>query len=192
MQMRASLQIQSMLRALNDVVAPAVDPANGPAREQMQLTIGMLTLMAQQLPVQFRFDCDELARWLTVSHELRDRVHQGADTQASLAALARHADAAADTLERARATPDDVHQCVRELRAAIGELVTPAYHDGDADERKVIADIVLDASRQQLLRDRAWLLMQGWEPDPEAIPPIADLLDPRHPIPSTSERSATP
>jgi hypothetical protein len=191
MQMRASIQIQSMLRALNDVVLPAVDPANGPAREQLQLTMGMLTLMAQQLPLQFRFDCDELTRWLTVSRRLRDRVRQGADTQASLAALARHADAAADTLERARATPDDVYQCVRELRAAIGELVTLTYRDGDADERKVIADIVLGASQQQLLRDRALLLMQGWEPDPDAIPPIADLLDPPHPIPSMSDRSAT-
>ena len=192
MQMRASIQIQSMLRALNDVVLPAVDPTNQPAQEQLQLTIGMLTLMAQQLPLQFRFDCDELARWLTVSHELRDRVQQCADTRASLAALARHTEAAAGTLERARATPDDVHQRVRELRATIGELVTLAYRDGDVDQRKVIADIVLDASHQQLLRDRALLLMQGWEPDPEAIPPIADLLDLRHHIPSMSERSATP
>lgn len=192
MQMRAPIQIKSMIRALNDVVLPAVDPTNQPAQEQVQLTIAMLTLMAQQLPLQFRFDCEELARWLTVSHELRDRVHRGTDTQAPLAALAKHADAAAGTLERARATPEDVYQCVRELRAAIGELVTLAYHDGDADERKTIAAIVLDASHQQLLRDRALLLMQGWEPEPEAIPPIADLLDQRHPIPSMTERSAIP
>jgi hypothetical protein len=36
--------------------------------------------------------------------------------------------------------------------------------------------IVLAMSKEQLLRDRSWLLMQGWEPDPKSIPPIAELL----------------
>jgi hypothetical protein len=31
-------------------------------------------------------------------------------------------------------------------------------------------------SKQQLLRDRSWLLMQGWEPDPKSVPGIAELL----------------
>jgi hypothetical protein len=33
-------------------------------------------------------------------------------------------------------------------------------------------------SREQLLRDRSWLLMQGWEPDPKSIPAIDTLLAP--------------
>ena len=34
----------------------------------------------------------------------------------------------------------------------------------------------LAMSREQLLRERAWVITQGWEPDPKAVPPIEELL----------------
>ena len=176
MQMRASIQIKSALKALNDVVLPALDPNNKPAQEQIRLVIGMLTLLSQQLPLQFRFDCDELARLIAMANELQDGAKAGAGTTAALATLAERTKAAASTLERARATPEDVTQRVRELRKASGELVTQAYREGDAGCRDRVGKTVLAASREQLLRDRALLLMQGWEPDPKAIPSISSLL----------------
>lgn len=35
---------------------------------------------------------------------------------------------------------------------------------------------VLVMSGEQLLRDRAWVSPQGWEPTPESVPPILHLL----------------
>ena len=42
MQMRPDIQIQSMIKALTDVVLPAVDADNKLAHEQTRLVIGLL------------------------------------------------------------------------------------------------------------------------------------------------------
>ncbi len=54
MQLREDLQLQTAIRALTEVVTPAVDTSNALAVEQLQVVIGMLHLMAARLPLRFR------------------------------------------------------------------------------------------------------------------------------------------
>lgn len=176
MQMRPAIQIQSVIKALTDVVLPAVDPDNKLAQEQARLAIGLLKLMGEQLPMQFRFDCDELQRLIQCSRELLGQARGGSATRAAQAALEGVAKAAQLALEGARSSPQDVENSVRAMRAATGVLVTQVYRDGEPGSRAQVRDTVLAMSREQLLRDRSMLLMQGWEPDPQAIPPLDRLL----------------
>ncbi|WP_293395896.1 hypothetical protein [Nevskia sp.] len=177
MQMRPQIQIQSVIKALSDVVLPAIDPNNKLAIEQGKLSIGLLALLAQQLPNQFRFDCDELARLIATARELVAQAKGGKGTQAAVAALYEATQLAGGTLDAAQASPADVEAMVRALRVTSGQLVTEVYRDGEAGCRAGIRDAVLAMSKEQLLRDRSMLLMQGWEPDPKAVPSIASLLD---------------
>ncbi len=176
MQMRPQVQLQAVIKALSDVVLPAIDPDNKLAIEQGKLSIGLLALLAQQLPMQFRFDCDELARLIATSAELVRQAQGGAGTQAAVAALTEATRAARLALDAAGASPADIEAKVRALRAATGALVTEVHRDGDAACRPNIQQTVLAMSKEQGLRDRSMMLMQGWEPDPKAIPPLAELL----------------
>lgn len=176
MQMRPGIQLQAVIKALSDVVLPAIDPDNKLAMEQGKLSIGLLSLLAQQLPMQFRFDCDELARLIATSGELSAQAQGGVATQAALAALNEAALVAGRTLDAARSSPADVEAAVRSMRTATGALITEVHRDGDAACRPAIQQTVLAMSKDQLLRDRSMMLMQGWEPDPKAIPPLAELL----------------
>lgn len=176
MQMRPEVQIKSIIKALADVVLPAVDPNNKLAQEQTQLAMGLLTLMSKQLPLQFRFDCDELERLLDLSEKLAAQASGGAKTQAAVDELKSQAQAASAALQAARSGPERIHEMVRALRSATGELVTQTYCDGTPECRMAISRGVLETSKEQLLRDRSWLLMQGWETDPESVPAIEQLL----------------
>ena len=176
MQMRPEVQIKSIIKALADVVLPAVDPNNKLAQEQTQLAMGLLTLMSKQLPLQFRFDCDELERLLGLSEKLAAQAIGGAKTQAAVDELNSQAQAASAVLQAARSGPEQIHEMVRALRSATGELVTQTYCDGTPESRMAISCGVLETSKEQLLRDRSWLLMQGWETDPESVPAIEQLL----------------
>lgn len=176
MQMRPALQIQSMIKAMMDVVLPAVDPSNKLALEQSRLVIGMLSLMAQQLPLQFRFDCDELSRLLKLAAALQHAARGGPQTTACIDSVAAAASAAAATLDQAKAGPEAIEQSIHELRAATSQLVRAAYRDGETAALQQVESIVLNVSKDQLLRDRSWLLMQAWEADPAALPKIQDLL----------------
>ncbi|WP_143068818.1 hypothetical protein [Solimonas aquatica] len=165
-----------MIKALSEVVLPAVDAGNQLAQEQTRLTIGMLNLMAQQLPLQFRFDCDELARLLEFSRQLCEQTQGGPGCEAARAELAQGSEHAAEVLQRAAAGPSQVEQAVRELRRLSGVLIGVCSSAMNLEGQDRVARLVLAMSKAQLLRDRAWLLPQGWEPDPQALPPITELL----------------
>lgn len=178
MELRAEIQIKSMIKAMTDVVLPAVDPINQLAVEQTRLVIGMLSLMAKQLPIQFQFDRDELQRLLgftepLLADEAREPGYAGA-----LQRLAETHRAGAAVLARCLVDPATLLNAVHELRAATSDLVAavPATDDRGLIER--VERAVMELSKEQLLRDRSLLLPQGWELDPDAIPAIESLLAP--------------
>ncbi len=159
MQIRAEIALKAVLKSLTDVVLPALDPDNKLAQEQSQLVIGLLGLIAARLPLQHRYDADELARAIALAHRL------GVDCGQ-----------AADILERARVSPAELVSATDALNAAIGARIDAVAEGTSAAERKAMTTAVLASAHEQHLRERSWLLMQGWETDPGSVPPIEILL----------------
>ena len=172
MQLRADIQLRAAIKALTDTVAPAIDPAHKLALEQVQMVIGALTIVEQNLPLQFRFDCNELARLLRLAKSMMG----GDGSVTALDGVVRAADAGARVLDRARADPADVLNAVRDLRAECGAATTTLFRDGSPAARKAITDTVLGYSKEQTLHDRSWLLNVGFEPAGSGVPPIEQLL----------------
>lgn len=173
MQMRPEIQIQSIMKAMSDTVMPALDSDNKLAQEQAKLIMGMLALMQKQMPVQFRFDCDELARLIGFAQGVRSLEIGATDT---VSPLEQDAEIAKHVLAGAKSSPADVLASVKKLRSTIGSAITEMNAAADAAGKARLKKLVLNVSREQLLRDRSLLLMQGWEPDPDAIPTIESLL----------------
>ena len=86
MQLRPQIQIQTIIKAMMEDVIPALDQTNQLAMQSAQLTIGTLTMIAQHLPLEYRYDCDELARLIDAAAKLREQAQGGTQTeQAGLA-----------------------------------------------------------------------------------------------------------
>ena len=139
----------------------------------------MLALMQKQLPVQFRFDRDELKRLVETAGQLAGDCAGEAglhDTAASLAALREET---AKTLAGCSVDPAALHADVVRLREAIGELVTRAGESASPAVMQRVQQRVIEMSREQTLRDRSLMAPQGWE---AGLPAIETLLDgSRHP-----------
>jgi hypothetical protein len=152
-----------------------LDQTNQLAVQSAHLTIGTLALIAQHLPLEYRYDCDELARLIEGANSLGTqlKLESGATAAAELTEAGK---VGSDVLRRARAEPGEIVEAVRRLRTASAKAVTAVYEAGDEAAQAAVWKVVLSMSKQQLLRDRSWLLMQGWEPDPKSVPGIADLL----------------
>jgi hypothetical protein len=178
MEIRPQLQIQTIIKAMIEDVIPALDQTNQLAMQSAQLTIGTLHLIAQHLPLAYRYDCDELGRLLTAAETLRGQVQGGDAARQALVELKEAGRAGADVLGRARAEPAEVLAAVHGLRAAVAAAVRAVYAEGSESAQLLVEATVLAMSKEQLLRDRSWLLMQGWEPDPKAVPAIDTLLAP--------------
>lgn len=176
MLMRPEIQITSMIKAMTDVVMPAVDPGNKLAVEQSQLIVGMLSVMAKQLPVQFHFDRDELQRLIDTAKTLQAVPTTDATVKSVLAQLAACSAAAVDVLEQCRHSPSTLEVSIRDMREAVGDVVQSLAATTDLAAQLQTEKIILQMSKEQLLRDRSLMLSQGWEPDPKAVPSIDMLL----------------
>jgi hypothetical protein len=154
-----------------------VSSDNKLAVEQAQLVVGMLKLMQAQIPLQFRFDVDELKRLVDTAGTLAalDAVDGG--TLAALGEVAAARDRAADVLGRCGADPGELHAAIMEMRASLCALVDACAAGGSADEREHIESVLLAMSEAQLLRDRALMKPQCWESAASAPPDIEALLD---------------
>jgi len=175
MQMRPEVQIAAMIKAMKDVVIPAVAGTNKLAEEQAKLVVGMLGLMAHQLPLQFRFDRDELTRLVQASAAMKDVHATAPSARAACGALIERTAEAEQVLDQCRRDPDDLRRSVHAMRAAICDVVDAFAQSGSDDQQKV-ERVVLAMSAEQLLRDRSLVKLQGWEPDPAAVPEIESLI----------------
>ncbi len=177
MQLRTDLALHAALRSLQQVVLPAVDPENGPAQEQLQVAIGLLALLAARLPLEFTFDCDELERLACFAAELLELSPDSAAGVQMAQALAQ----GQRVLASARVSPADLQAEVKGLREMTGRFISEAYAAADDVRRDALSALVLAHQNEQLTRERAWLLPQGWEPEPEALPALEALLAERKP-----------
>jgi hypothetical protein len=161
------LQLRVVIKALRDVIAPAIDPDNRVAAEQLHLSIATLSLMEARLPLLHRGARQELANAITLGETL-EMVAEAKGLLATplAAACAALADATVDMSE--------LENCKARLLTAVSNIVA---HSPDAVADRRIAQAVISASKPQCDLARAWCLPAGFEPDPAELPVIESLLD---------------
>ena len=158
------LHLQVVIKALKDTVMPAVDPAHRMAVEQLGLSIATLAMVRERLPLA------GLREW----QELDNAIALGRATLAvvSSAALEQAIGDGAALLDDARPAPGARPQGTRAILAAVSVAVREA-DDGNAN---ALMRAVVEASRPALDLARAWGKSAGFEPDPDEVPEVAELL----------------
>ena len=63
-----------------------------------------------------------------------------------------------------------------EAMAAAGALVTAAAATADDAALRAVNTVVMDHAQAQLLRERAWVALQGWEGTASGLPAVETLL----------------
>lgn len=176
MEISPSLQIRIAIKALQDVVVPAVDANNKLAQEQARLCIATLQIALSNLPLAYAYERDRLVSSLKLSRDVQAALAQAPARPAEADQLAQCAAKAAAVLDRAQCDPAELEDTNVALSAAISALASVTFESMDGHSAESVSGLILDAAGHQLLRDRSAVLGQGWEPDPKAIPPLAELL----------------
>lgn len=152
-----------MLRAMEDVVGPAIDPANSLALEQSALVIGHLRMLAIQWS-----KADGYARAC------------GADLERLIDTLAPNdgpmTQAAATSLAAARQTDGGAELRYKAMMAGVDALVRAAAEDGAPAFRETLKQGVLAFSSRQSLRDRSWFAASGFDPRPDELLAVDDII----------------
>jgi hypothetical protein len=173
MDIRPSLQIQVMIKAMEQVVLPAVDPVNKIAHEQTGLVLATLRFLEQRLPLWRPYLRDEIKRLVKLLDSIMALDGGDSAVRASLAKLAEKGRA---LLERADAEAPTLEKIAIDIRNAVGRLMAE-YEALGSVHRTPLGRLVLDAAAQQLDRERAWLIPFGFEGEATGIVPIDQQLD---------------
>jgi hypothetical protein len=165
------LQLQVVLRSLQEVVMPAIDPENKPANEQIGVCLHNLNIVRSRIPYQRRFVRAELRdsigfieQIIAVLKDSEQELQQQLKNVVSEAAAAL-ADADIDTAE--------LSDLVSSLRTLTSQSLQQLASHPDYG---VIERLGIELSEIQLSKARAWFINCGIESAPEQLPSLDDAI----------------
>lgn len=160
-------ELQVVLRALGEVVLPALEGAEKHVVEQLHLSIAALDFMRQRLPLAAQFYRRDLADYIALADAAADLLQLYDASRAShLRALADDGRASLDDPLSAQA---DWLGVTRQLRS---EVTVAIEASGKASYEQALDQLVLDHASAVHLRARAWNLPFGFELRPQDLPAL--------------------
>ncbi len=165
------LRIRTMIKAMTEVVLPAVDPANGAAQDQARLVIGSLDMLIDQI---------DHAHWYEVAdvranHALATALIGLPGTSAGDAAH-RVLSTALATAGRHEVTLSELRTQNRLVRDVIDDLICSV----DPGNAAALADVmrsVLQHGRRQVARERAFVAKARFDNEPDTLLGIRESLE---------------
>lgn len=165
--------LRAVIKSLTDAVAPAIDPADPLANEQLRLCVDYLEFLQLRL--------DDLHGRSRFEAEHAVRVAQSLSSTASvvdtgLAALLTTAVAATqEALGDPAIRPSQLAGRTEQVLAVVREIVR-ASAGADPDVRAQIEAAVLAGSEERVDFDRSWYQPYGFDPLPGTIKNLDSLL----------------
>jgi len=169
---QTKVSLRSVARALSDVVAPAVDPHNAQAQEQLRLAIDCIEFVAGRVDHLYDRERFELRQHLAMGSALL--AVAGASASSEFQSLSGAVQAGQDALNRAPALPH-----LREAGAALAESVCAFICAASALPEPVRAQVertVIHASKPRIEFERSWYAPLGFNPDEADVKPLAEVL----------------
>lgn len=148
-------QLQVALRALQDVVAPALGGAEKHVVEQLMIAVGTLAFVKTRLPEARRYYRMELRGWISLAKE-------AAAVAGEPEAMALAIDLGEDTLGDPEADIAEFEAVSRRLSDEIAALASAANGRLDA--------LILERSAERIGQYRLWCAPFGFEQQPETLP----------------------
>jgi hypothetical protein len=164
------LRLQTMAKAMADVILPAIAPENLLAREQAQLLIAHLGMISKHRRDAAKYEALELREIAALAERLCAVATAGAETRAAADALA--------TLLRERKgySAGGVDEDRTTIATAIDVSIRASGVDGDEVFKEASSRAILEYSALEAWRGRVWFAGCGMDPERARLPEIDDML----------------
>lgn len=151
MQPGFELRIRGMIKALSEAVLPAIDSNNKSAIEQLNIVIGSLALLNDQVEYVHWFEMIETDDMLALSQDLASMIGPQAD------ALVAQAQSASAIALRQDVTLSSRREGNVKLRDALTAIMNLGMSSSDRELAEKIGREALRRSAPQISRERAFI-----------------------------------
>ena len=165
--------LRAAVRALTDVVSPAVDPNDARAKEQLRLAIDYIEFVLERLDYFHDRELFDLRHHLEMAEAVQEIV-------GPLALPGQAALTAAIELG-VQATPERSIpvRLVKDATAALAGAIAAVVREApgfDSAIRINIEQCILRLSKARFAFERSWYLPLGLDPDPGEVLPLPDVV----------------
>lgn len=167
--------LRASIKALDEVIGPAIDKNNPLAVEQVRLVSRFLGFLRSRIPYEHARTVHELHNYLSLAKKLINLAPNDAPADVKNL-LAKAIEAGVQLAESEFASASQLHETTKILSAAVSTLVRSVALS-PPEIRAPIETAVVRASQSLLDVQRAWFLPMGFEPDPSRVPHLNDLLE---------------
>lgn len=164
--------LQSIVKALNDTVAGAIDPKDHLAKEQLRLAVGYVEFVRKRLHLIHARERFDLKHHVALAHALL-RIEGCPDAEA--AQVRQELSRAEPALADAGALTGEIRQLTMDLAHAVAGVVQAA-HRASLPAAGEIDRAVIAASEDKMRMERLWYEPIGFEPAPLTGASLEDCL----------------
>lgn len=160
------VRFKNMMKAVEQVIMPALPADEKLAQEQARLMIGHLAMLRDQWKDAVRFEAGSYRGMRALAEALSPHVEE------EMAARLRNAlDETADTDE---ADIDALNAAICTIGTAVDAVI---LEGGGARSLSAEAwNVILDYGEKDALRNRVWFQATGIDPDRDSLPPLAEVI----------------
>jgi hypothetical protein len=174
-----STNIGSMLRAMENVVLPAIDADNALAKEQSYLIMVYLRLLADQHDKIFHYRLQEIREYhALVTDILACSRSAGVGTGATGTSAEQLLDLASPMLDLDLPSYEHLADLARDLREMADDVTRDILDraGSGSNASKRLRELLLKQADAEALRERSWVSKLGADPQPQQLRSLPELL----------------
>lgn len=146
-------RLASIVRAMNDIILPALPAEESLARDLSQMIIAHLQILRAQVDEAPKYEQEELSDAQALGRALLEKGDGGKEVQAALSALRKAIDGGGAGPRQARAA----------IYHAIDAVIRKTAIDGGAAFQKQLPDILITLQYARAMKDRTWFAPMGFD-----------------------------
>jgi hypothetical protein len=166
-----TLRLAAVLKALDEVISPAIREDDVLAKEQMELVKKSIALVIEQIPLEQAYMARDAQSDRELARKLSSRF---APDHAMIDKLAKAVTSSEAALPLTIADSRELAKCWLSLKALLEDAVSTLARESGLEGKKDLAEVMLSYSEKRNIRERAWIAATGFDPDPKCLPTIAD------------------
>lgn len=171
---QTDIGLKSVVKALVDTVAPAIDPSDHLAKEQLRLAASYVDFVRQRLHLIHARERYDLRHYVKLANDLLALDIPGQSPP--IATLRLALSAAVPLVDDPAALTGEIRAAAMDLAHAVAGVVQAVHDDASPERAQLVDRAVLAATGEKLEMELLWYQPIGFDPSPRRDRTVEDFL----------------
>jgi len=167
-------RLNALVKAVDAIILPAVDPSADLAKEQAGLTVAHLKVLLEQWDKAYVYEVGNYVELRRLAEKITSVAEGEGQTDSTCEVLAK---LLADSPTELPFGSESLSQQARILGDAIDELLYAAHEDGTTAFKDQLEQIMVGYGEKQTMRQRVWFKCTGLEQSASDLESVDTMLE---------------